>query len=554
MTRIANFILGIVAVVGVLTLCGLAEGSEPNLIAHWKFDEGSGDTAYDSAGDNNGTVYGAVWTSGQIDGALSFDGNDYVDVAPPERLDFERTDAYTLSAWHKGDGIDYALLSKMDRASNYRGYDIFIAGGYVQAHLINSWTSNALCETGTLYPVNDLVWHHIAVTYDGSSSPDGLKIYVDGMEEATVVGPDSLSSTIRNSVSFKIAARSEGDETIHHLTGEIDDVRIYNRALSAEEIEELYLEGAGPIAHWKFDEGDGDIAYDSAGNNDGILNGDPNWVAGQIGDYALDFDGSGDYVSIGNTVMHNLAKGTFTAWVFPADLSSICGGRNFAYIIGANNGTGGELGLRVDGDGGGWCSVRNNVPCGLLVIPAGTFSVGSWHHVVMTWDGSYWKVYVNAVEKASIPFSQGTSGASNTALIGKGWDGCSWDGMIDDVRIYNRALSASEVEQLYWEGFSSFELAVILVENAIAEKQEALESINTALERESLAYGVLEEVLESGDYGDLNKRDIAAALREIESAIRRQQRSRKVLLESIEKLEDSLSALGCEAEPPEPNE
>lgn len=345
MTRIANFTLGIVAVVGVLTFCGLAEGSDPNLIAHWKFDEGSGTTAYDSAGDNDGTIYGATWTSGQIDGALSFDGNDYVDVPPPEKLDFERTDAYTLSAWYKGDATADTLLSKTDRANNYRGYDIFIAEGYVQPHLVSTWTSNSLCETGTLYPVNDLAWHHIAVTYDGSSSPDGLKIYVDGMEEITTVYSDSLSSTIRNSVSFKIAARSEGDEAIHHLTGEVDD-----------------------------------------------------------------------------------------------------------------------------------------------------------------------------------------------------------------VRIYNRALSASEVEQLYWEGFSSFELAVILIENAIAEKQEALERINTALERESLAYGALEEVLESGDYGDLNKRDIAAALREIESAIRRQQRSGKVLLESIEKLEDSLSALGCEAEPPEPNE
>lgn len=81
-----------------------------------------------------------------------------------------------------------------------------------------------------------------------------------------------------------------------------------------------------------------------------------------------------------------------------------------------------------------------------------------------------------------------------------------------------------------------------------------LEIINETLEREWQAYEVLEEVLESGDYGDLNKRDIAAALREIESVIRRQQLSRKVLLESIDKLEDSLSALGCEAEPPEPNE
>ena len=81
-----------------------------------------------------------------------------------------------------------------------------------------------------------------------------------------------------------------------------------------------------------------------------------------------------------------------------------------------------------------------------------------------------------------------------------------------------------------------------------------LEIINETLEGEWQAYEVLEEVLESGDYGDLNKRDIVKAKQKIHSAIQRQQRLRKVLLESIDKLEDSLSTLGCEAEPPEPNE
>jgi hypothetical protein len=207
-----------------------------------------------------------------------------------------------------------------------------------------------------------------------------------------------------------------------------------------------------PISHWKFDEGSGTIAYDSVGNNDGTLIGDPCWVAGKIGSYALDFDGSGDYVSVGNAVTHNLAKGTFTAWVFPADLSSVCGGYNFAYVIGANNYTGGELGFRVNGDGSGWASVQNTVSGGALYYPAGSISVGSWHLVAMTWDGSYWKIYVNGVQKDSKSFPQGTSNASNTALIAKGWDGCSWNGKIDDVRIYNRALSAEEIWQLYREG------------------------------------------------------------------------------------------------------
>ena len=203
-----------------------------------------------------------------------------------------------------------------------------------------------------------------------------------------------------------------------------------------------------PIAHWKLDETTGLVAEDSAGDNDGTLVNDPIWTTGII-DGALDFDGTDDYVSVGNTVTQNLAKGSFTAWVYPADLSSTCGIRNFAYIIGE----GGdvyhrELGIRVNGDGSGWAVVQNSMGIKVL-FPEDTFVVGSWHHVAFTWDGYYWRIYVNAVEKGNVASSAGTSSTSRTTLIGKGWDGCTWDGIIDDVRIYDRALSAVEIEELY---------------------------------------------------------------------------------------------------------
>jgi hypothetical protein len=218
-------------------------------------------------------------------------------------------------------------------------------------------------------------------------------------------------------------------------------IPLYNHSGTAEASE------PNLVAHWTFDEGSGTIAHDSAGSNNGTITG-ATWTSGVIGG-ALSFNGSGDYVNVGNTVMHNLAKGTFTAWVFPVNLSSVCGGYNFAYVIGVNGDSGGELGFRVNGDGSGWCSVKNNVTNGYLAFPAGSIATGGWYHVAMTWDGTYWKVYINGVQKDSKTFSQGTSSASNTALIGKGWDGCSWNGTIDDVRFYNRALSAEEVLLLF---------------------------------------------------------------------------------------------------------
>ena len=78
--------------IGMLTLafCFHQVKAEPplGLISYWKFDEGSGTTAYDSVGANNGTVYGANWTTGKVDGALSFDGvDDYVNVPDSSSLD-----------------------------------------------------------------------------------------------------------------------------------------------------------------------------------------------------------------------------------------------------------------------------------------------------------------------------------------------------------------------------------------------------------------------------------------------------------------------------------
>ena len=95
----------IMAMLGLLVLCGSVWAQDSGLIAYWEFDEGGGTIAYDSAGDNNGTIYGAVWTTGQIDGALSFDGvDDYVDVSDSASLDI--TAEITIGAWVKFNNLD----------------------------------------------------------------------------------------------------------------------------------------------------------------------------------------------------------------------------------------------------------------------------------------------------------------------------------------------------------------------------------------------------------------------------------------------------------------
>ena len=98
-----------------------------------------------------------------------------------------------------------------------------------------------------------------------------------------------------------------------------------------------------------------------------------------------------------------------------------------------------------------------------------------------------------------------------------------------------------------------YEIAVIKVEKAIFEKMETLEQIDATLEQEWTAYQALEELLESGDYGDLKKSDITKAMQQIHSSIQHEELSKKAIQRSIEKLLYSLSTLGYGPQPPGSN-
>ena len=306
------------------------------------------------------------------------------------------------------------------------------------------------------------------------------------------------------------------------------------------------------VAYWAFDEGAGTIAYDSAGDNDGTIN-DANWAEGKIGG-ALSFDGSGDYVDCGTgPAITGTGPFSVSAWF----KTGIVDNRTIVVQRSATS-TAGFYGLHTRADGRAQLQIYNG-GYGCVVQSDVTVCDGLWHHVVAVRTNSTdGEIYVDG------SLSGTDSGPAKSLSNFPVWIGgrdftpaYTWTGEIDEVMIFDRALSAEEVEHLYWEGFSDLELAIMRIEEAIAEKEEALVGIDAALEAEWGAYAELEELLASGDYGDLNKRDISAAQRKIESSIRREERSLRVVLDSIDELEDALLSLGWEPEPepnvPEPN-
>ena len=191
----------------------------------------------------------------------------------------------------------------------------------------------------------------------------------------------------------------------------------------------------GLVALWNFDEGKGDLARDSSGNDhDGKIHG-ATFVRRGNG-HALYFDGINDYVDCGNKPDFNMREAvTLSAWVYPEALPS----REPAIAM---NGWTGNYGLTFYKDGRcyWYASGRARVHLG----------IGVWHHVVGTWDGKTVKLYLDGRIRVSKPSKGGLRLNGKNFMIGRQPNtGHFFKGMIDEVRLYSRALSESEIASAY---------------------------------------------------------------------------------------------------------
>src|SRR3990167_2456079 len=212
----------------------------------------------------------------------------------------------------------------------------------------------------------------------------------------------------------------------------------------------------GLVGYWSMDEGSGSYATDSSGNkNTGILTNGPTWVDGKRGK-ALNFDGSNDYVSIGNPQSGVLDFGTnsfsYGSWIYNTKLTSSDG-----IPVGKYNGgygPGYDIELRTNKmtvlvyDGTAYKGVS------LTTSPP----LNKWVHFFAVVDRAtnYLKGYKDGVFIGQTDISTLGSVSSSNSLRLNGYGPSYWGGLIDDVRIYNRALTPSEVEGLYKFGAARF--------------------------------------------------------------------------------------------------
>jgi len=196
--------------------------------AWWKFDEGTGTIAYDSVDSNNGTIYGATWTTGKIGGALSFNGtSNYVDCGSGP----SNYDNITVSAWMQTSTNGVLVSNRYNSGGYGTWYTLSSTGLELGGNSSGVGYVNVTFHATTL----DGLWKHIVYTKNGSSHA----IYVNGSLDQSFTSNADISWA----VPLYIGKRWNRSNSIGWFNGVIDDVRIYNRALTADEVALLYQQG-----------------------------------------------------------------------------------------------------------------------------------------------------------------------------------------------------------------------------------------------------------------------------------------------------------------------
>ena len=411
--------------------------------------QGDDDTVADSLEDSGEIVdaslldnTGPTLTEGVSGSAYYFDGaGDYIDIGNDPSL---QTELFTITAWIETSDIgrSWQTIVSYEQGSH--------AVSVVNGRVTYGWQWIFVENVKGTSEVRTGEWVFVTVTRD---SDNKVCIYVNGeLEKSTVVNTESR---------FLRSAKIGGD-TIdgEWFNGLIDEVAIYNKALSMEEIQRLYqspetMTGgeAGLVGYWNFDYDDGDIVKDSSSmHNDGKLchaigvrepeskpaESKPELAEGILGN-AYYFDGDGDYIDIGNDPSLQTELFTITAWIETSDI-----GRSWQTIVSYEQGS--HAVSVVNGRvtyGWQWIFVEN-------VKGTSEVRTGEWVFVTVTRDSDNKVcIYVNGELEKSTVVNTESRFLRSAKIGGDTIDGEWFNGLIDEVAIYKKALSMEEIQRLY---------------------------------------------------------------------------------------------------------
>jgi hypothetical protein len=425
-----------------------------SLIGYWKMDESSwnnncsASTVLDYSGNDNhaqacpnstgptGGDEGKFGNGGYFDGS-----NDYLSVAQNSLLN--SGDDLTISFWlnstaTSGDFFP-TILSKDIGGCPANDWFIDFKGGGNWGY-IRFWDGPVCDQLISTYAINDGNWHHVLITRDVDVGLSSL--YIDGILNNTLQGSTTSMSNTQDLIIGAI------DTSSNRFSGYLDEIRFYNRVFSKNEVETLYKWAPGPVAYYDFEEGSGtSTVYDKSGNgNSGTMTGtftENDWVTGKYGS-ALNFhESTNDYISVTDSSSLDITNTiTLAAWVKPNFDQTRS---NPGSIIDKSTNNDNTYRLMYQSSENDY---RFRLPglsanCDTLGL---TWNSGEWHYIAGTYDGSNMRIYYDGVLQNTCSQTGSISTNNDDLLIGDYSDSAwSWDGVMDEIRIYNYARTQEQI-------------------------------------------------------------------------------------------------------------
>jgi len=384
--------------------------------------------------------------------ALQFNGTSTCTVTLPEDPRIKSTDM-TFSAWIKpvfnsGSASQYIVFTKNIASSNFEAYALALnsSGSFIATKGDNGAVASAF---GTV-TINSNTWHHVAFTFNASE----IRLYVDGNLDLTVSSTITAGYQTGKKVILGGSAESAFDLPYN---GAMDNVRFYNRVLSASEISQLYTQDPACVtlpvnltssltACYALNGTAGEPVNGLTGTVSAVTaSSDRNNTAAS----AMNFSGSStSSIALPASNLIKSQELSLSAWVKPASNNAA------QYVVFTKNTASSnfEAYALVFNANGTFTAIKGNNGNLISVNSTGTVSTGTWHHLVFTLSNTELNLYLNGNLQASNTNSLAIGYENGKPVVlggsGEGFN-LPFSGDLDNVRFYNRVINASEVSQLY---------------------------------------------------------------------------------------------------------
>lgn len=452
---------------------------QDSLVAWYPFNGNAND---ETGNGNNGIVYGAILTAdkdGNENSAYSFDGvDDYIEIVNYSEH-FERIEEeITISSWFldKKEGSS-TIVARRNFTSNPTGERHHFQLGVIgDNQLLYSSYNNTDLTKYNIQPrtaekiFSDSVWNHIAITFSVLDSSK-FKMYLNGKIIHDEKFPGQMLSPNQHWINIGRTHRSGGQPFSNEFNGKIDEVAIWNRALSDNEIRNIYYEGNPPVipsyipqdslvAWYPFN---GNASDESGNGNNGTVNG-ATLTTDKDGNEnnAYSFDGVDDYIDVGNGESLNPTDSiAIQVWIYPKSYE------NNKHVISKGSHTNlfyRAYSIHSPYEDSLWTSFITVDNTELTVKSNTIAELNKWTHLLLQFDGQFIEFYINGILDKRITANNGGTGKINLVQNEPLYFGSHkpsnvdyyFDGKINDIAIWRRTLMDKEIQGLYDQGKNKF--------------------------------------------------------------------------------------------------